>query len=133
MKDDFKLTHQEQTPYFATRKVSYGDVGVDEVEWDIDALCKAQLDKLPDEVWAMLKKIKEKCPRCFDGKIRDSQRGSNGFERCDACKGSGYVYDFKRLAILSEDQTLDAFLKIVGKHYPDFLDIIKRDGWIRTL
>ncbi len=31
------------------------------------------------------------------------------------------------------NQSLDSFLKVVGKRYPEFLDIIKREHWVRTI
>ena len=42
--DSRLLTHREQSPFFTTRKMEYGDVTITEVEWDIDGLCKAQRD-----------------------------------------------------------------------------------------
>ena len=66
------------------------------------------LDKLPDEVWAMLDKVKEDCPECEGiGYLEDDDTGEPnppvGGIRCSNCK-DGKVYNLDRLVVLSKDQ-----------------------------
>lgn len=43
------------------------------------------------------------------------------------------ILEIPEILIKDPDQTLDSFLKIVGKRYPEFLDIIIKDNWMKVL
>lgn len=43
------------------------------------------------------------------------------------------ILSIPAILIKDPDQTLDSFLKIVGKHYPEFLDVIIKENWVKVL
>lgn len=43
------------------------------------------------------------------------------------------ILSIPEILIKDPDQTLDSFLKIVGKHYPEFLDVIIKENWVKVL
>jgi len=72
-------------------------------------------------------------------KIREIIKKRKKLDYDDYCVGfESYgieeeILSIPEILIKDRNQHLDSFLKIVGKRYPEFLEVIKKENWAKVL
>lgn len=92
-------------------------------------------DRVREEIAKELHEThKKNCKRMFSWDMQDTPwKELSPWTKHHYRNAAQQVIKTKGLHIEADDQSLDKFLKIVGKRYPEFLGLIIKDNWVRCL